>query len=173
MLFRLQSASVPKTGRSDAIEEAVEDVGGFVADRVNELMAALSLNKSLLAQLMRVSRPTICAWLAGKPPNGANEDRLEALLGVLGRGGVSGANPLNARFVRRRLRGVESIIGLLSAENIDDGKVTSAIRQARSLELEANQRRREREARLRLLGFEEPDWEQCRENLARNTPPFG
>ena len=153
--------------------DAVEDVGAFVADRVHELMAALSLNKSLLAQVMRVSRPTIYEWLAGKLPNEVNEDRLEALLGILRREGVSGVNPLNARFVRRHRRGGESIISLLSAEHIVEGKVIAAIRDARSLEHDANQRRRERETRLRRLGFAEPDREQRRENLAGGMPPFG
>lgn len=163
----------PQKRRSEAVEEATEDVGAFVADRVDELMAALSLSKSLLAQVMRVSRPTIYEWLAGKLPNEANEERLEALLGVLGREGVSGATPLNARFVRRQPRGAKSIIGLLSAEHIDEGKVVTAIRHARSLEHEANHRRSEREARLRQLGFAEPDQEQRRENLAGSTPPLG
>ena len=162
----------PQASPSEATEEAA-DVGAFVADRVDELMAALSLSKSLLAQIMRVSRPTIYEWLAGKLPNEANEERLETLLGVLGREGVSGANPLNARFVRRQPRGAKSIIGLLSAEHIDEGKVVTAIGRARSLEHESNQRRREREARLRQLGFAEPDREQRRENLAGSTPPFG
>ena len=172
MLYRLQSASGPQGGPPGCHEEAVEHVGGFVADRVDELMAALSLSKSLLAKVMRVSQPTIYGWLAGKPPNEANEGRLEALLAILGREGVSGANPLNARFVRRYPHST-TIISLLSADQIDEGKVAVAIRQARSLEHETNQRRREREARLRQLGFEEPDWEQRRENLARNTPLLG
>ena len=145
-------------------------MGAFVVDRVHELMAAFSLNRSLLAQVMRVSRPTIYEWLAGRLPN---EDRVEALLGILDREGVSGANPLNARFVRQHPRGGESIIGLLSGGNIVEVKVSAAIRHARLLEHDANQRRREREVRLRQLGFAEPDREQRRENLAGSTPPLG
>ena len=43
-----------------------------VAEQVQELLAALSLNKSQLAQILRVTRPTIYEWLRGNRPNAAN-----------------------------------------------------------------------------------------------------
>ena len=41
-----------------------------VAGQVRELRAALSVNKSELAKILRVSRPTVYAWLDGKKPYG-------------------------------------------------------------------------------------------------------
>ena len=141
-----------------------------VVDQIEELMAALSLNKSLLAQIMRVSRPTIYEWFAGKQPKADNEDRLEALLDILARGSVSAAKPLNARFVRRALvPGMTPLIELLCEHQVDDRVVLTAIHQAREFEADAARKRRAREDRLHALGFEDLSREQRQEGLARNV----
>ncbi|MCK5806273.1 MAG: hypothetical protein KAI66_25805, partial [Lentisphaeria bacterium] len=62
-----------------------------VVEQMQELLAALSLNKSQLAQILRVTRPTMYDWFQGKDPNVTNTDRLRSLLHVLARGSVSGA----------------------------------------------------------------------------------
>ena len=72
-----------------------------VVDQLKELRAALSLNKSQLARIMCVTRPTIYEWYEGKDPNAVNCERIRTLLRVLKRSAVSGAMPLNARFVRQ------------------------------------------------------------------------
>ena len=140
-----------------------------VVEELAELMAALALNKSMLANILRVSRPTIYEWLGGKEPKQANEDRLLNIVQILSRRGVTGANPLNARFVRRPLGGSQSLFDLLSDEPIDTALVNAAIDGARALTAEDRRRRSDREERLRDLGFEETGQERRRQTLARNV----
>ena len=54
-----------------------------VVDQLKELRAALSLNKSQLARIMCVTRPTIYEWYEGKDPNAVNCERIRTLLRVL------------------------------------------------------------------------------------------
>ena len=140
-----------------------------VVEQMQELQAALSLNKSQLARILRVSRPALYDWLRGKEPNTANANRVHTLLRCLAQSRVSSANPLNARFVRQPadLDG-PSLLDLLSEEQIDVYGVVAAIEQAQALGDAATRRRAAREERLRNLGFEDPGREQRREQLARN-----
>lgn len=141
-----------------------------VIEQMQELLAAISLNKSQLAQILRVTRPTMYDWFQGKEPNAANSERLHAMLRILARASVSAAAPLNARFVRQPIElNAPSIIHLLGAEEIDEDRVVRAIEQARALGDTASRRRTSREERLRALGFEEPTSEQRREQLAKNV----
>ena len=68
--------SVQRPPRTDARLSA----DGFellpVVDQLKELRAALSLNKSQLARIMRVTRPTIYEWYQGKDPNASNSARI-------------------------------------------------------------------------------------------------
>ena len=141
-----------------------------VVEQVQELQAALSLNKSQLARVLRVSRPALYDWLRGREPNAANTERLHTLLRCLTQARVSGVSPLNARFVRQPadLDG-PALLDLLGEERVDEDRVVNAIEQARALEDSANRRRTNREDRLRDLGFEDPGREQRREQLARNV----
>ena len=140
-----------------------------VPEQMQELQAALSLNKSQLIRVLRVSRPALNDWFRGKEPNPANAGRLHALLRCLARARVSGASPLNTRFVRRPadLDG-PALLELLSEERIEEDRVVGAIEQARALGDTANRKKADREERLRGLGFEDPGREQRREQLARN-----
>ena len=140
-----------------------------VPEQMQELQAALLLNESQLLRVLRVSRPALYDWFRGKESNPANADRLHALLRCLARARVSGASPLNARFLRRSadLDG-PALLELLSEEWIEENRVVDAIEQARALGDTANRKRADREERLRGLGFEEPAREQRREQLARN-----
>lgn len=140
-----------------------------VIEQMRELLAALSLNKSQLAKILRVTRPTMYDWFQGKEPNTANAGRLQALLRTLARASVSGASPLNARFVRQPMDlDAPSLIDLLCEDALDEERVVRAIAQARTLGDSASQRRTAREDRLRALGFEDPSSEQRKEQLARN-----
>lgn len=140
-----------------------------VAEQMDELLAALSLNKSQLAQVLRVTRPTMYDWFQGKEPNVANTERLHALLRILARASVSGATPLNARFVRQPMElTAPSIVDLLAAEQLEEDRIVRVIEQARALGDTAFRRITAREERLRALGFEEPTSEQRREQLAKN-----
>ena len=140
-----------------------------VVEQIHELQAALSLNKSQLARILRVSRPALYDWLRGREPNAANAERLHILLRCLTQAEVSGACPLNTRFVRQPADlGGPALLDLLSEERIDEDCVVNAIEEAQALGDAATQRRVAREERLRNLGFEDPGREQRREQLARN-----
>ena len=141
-----------------------------VVEQMQELQAALSLNKSQLARILRVSRPALYEWFRGKEPNPANTERLHTLLRCLVRARASGTSPLNARFVRQpaELDG-PTLLELLSEERIDEDLVVNAIEEAQALGDAATRRRSAREERLRDLGFEDPGSEQRREQLARNV----
>lgn len=140
-----------------------------VAQKVRDLANALSLNKSQLAQILRVTRPTVYSWLQGTEPGPANIERLHGLLTVLGGASVSGTAPLSARFVRHR-PGIKelSILELLSQEALAPDRIVDALKKARELETEAASRRSEREERLRSRGFEELNAARRREQLATN-----
>ena len=140
-----------------------------VVEQMQELQAALSLNKSQLARILRVSRPALYDWLRGREPNTANTERAHTFLRCLARTRASSASPLNARFVRQRtdLDGTV-LLDLLCEERIDEQRVVTAIEQTWALGDAAIRRRATREERLRNLGFEDPGREQRREQLATN-----
>ncbi len=141
-----------------------------VADQVRELQTVLSLNKSELAHILRVSRPTVYDWLDDGQPNADNVSRIEMLLRLLRESRVSPANPLFPRFVRSPLEpGGRPLLEALSQETIDEANLRSAIRKAKAVGDAIDSRREEREARLRAAGFEEPDAEQRQANLATNV----
>ena len=141
-----------------------------IADKVRNLAAALSVNKSELAVILRVRRPTIYSWLEGGEPDAANAERLNLLLRALSRASVSGTSPLNARFVRQRAEdGGPSLLELLNEEEPAFGSMVEALKTVRRLGDLADQEQAALEARLQARGFEEIDAERRREQLARNT----
>lgn len=141
-----------------------------VDDQLKEIGASLSVNKSQLARILRVTRPTLYEWYQGKEPNATNSERIRKLLRLLERAAVYGANPLNARFVRRPI-GVDepSILDLLDRDPLDEKRVVHALERARALGVAASRSRVAREDWLRSLGFEDPGSEQRREQLALNV----
>ena len=141
-----------------------------VADQVRELQTALSVNKSELARILRVSRPTVYDWLDDGQPNAGNVARIRTLLRLLWESRVTPANPLFPRFVRSALEpGDRPLLDVLAEETIDEAAVRSVVGRVRALGDAIHSRREEREARLRAAGFEEPDAEQRKANLAKNV----
>ena len=140
-----------------------------VARQVRELRAALSLNKSELARILRVTRPTVYDWLDGGEPNPDNVARIGQLLRLVSQARVSSRNPLFPRFVRSPLDpGGQALLDLLGEETIAESAVKDAMHRAKGLGDAIDTRRRQREARLREAGFEEPDDDQRTRNLATN-----
>ncbi len=137
------------------------------AEQALEVLAALSLNKTLLAEVLGVSRPTLYEWLEGKEPNVANARRLTTLVQLLANAGVTAADALSPRFVREAPNdGEPPLLELLKAAALDEARVSKVLREAKALEDGAENDRLEREDRLRALGFEEPTAEQRKANLA-------
>jgi len=141
-----------------------------VADQVRQLQTALSVNKSELARILRVSRPTVYDWLDDGQPNAENVSRIGTLLRLLRESRVSSASPLFPRLVRSSLEsGGRPLLEALGEETIDEANLRSAIRWAKALGDAIDSRCEEREARLCASGFEEPDAEQRKANLATNV----
>lgn len=140
------------------------------ADQVTEALSALAVNKSQLAEILQVSRPTLYDWSEGKEPNNANAARLTALLRILEQGGASSRSPLFRRFVIHALtENGMALIDALRSEAWDERRVSALVCAAKALGDEAESRRISKEDKLRALGFEEPSDEQRREQLARNV----
>lgn len=141
-----------------------------IARQVREVQAALSINKSELARILGVSRPTVYDWLDDGEPNADNRSRIRTLLRMLSDSQVSSNDPLFPRFVRSRLEpGDQIVLDLLSEETIDEATAKNLIRRAKELGDAMDAERQQREARLREAGFEEQDAEQRRANLAGNV----
>lgn len=141
-----------------------------VADQLKELRAALSLSKSQLARILQVTHPTLSEWFDGKEPIPATCARVRALLRVLARGSVSGAKPLNARFVRQPIGLNEpSLLDLLCQDRLDRERLAGALKRVRDLGDAASHMRKNREDRLQALGFEKLSRSRRKELLARNV----
>ena len=83
---------------------------------------------------------------------------------------VSSRNRRFPRFVRSPLNaGSQAPLDLLGEETFVEPAVRDAIHRAKRLGEAEDTRRRQREARLRTVGFEEPDDETGTRNLATNV----
>jgi len=140
------------------------------ADQAREVMAGLNLNKTQLAEVLGVSRPTLYDWLDGKEPNAANAQRLTALVRILSSAGVTAADSISPRLMREALNdGEPSLLELLKADTLDEARIAKLLAEAKALQDAAEGARVAREDRLRALGFEEPTPEQRKANLALNV----
>jgi predicted transcriptional regulator len=138
-------------------------------EQIEEILAALAVNKSQLASLMRVSRPTLYDWLRGQEPATANAERLDLFSELLSKADVCSTAPLNARFVKRPVEpnGL-TLLEVLSAETIDRKKAEAFLRAAKAFTHEATKCRTTREERLRGLGYDEPTDEERSHRLNQN-----
>lgn len=101
---------------------------------MRELQATLSVNKSELARILQVSRPTVYDWLDGGQPKADNVSRIRTLLQLLIESWVSTSDPLFPRFVRSPVEpGCQPLFDLLCEEPIDEAAVKKAIRKAKVL----------------------------------------
>ena len=163
-------ASQPRMTQRPSSSTYRQTLAMSVPDQMREVLAALALNKSQLAEVLGVTRPTLYDWFDGKEPNPGNAERLASLLGLLARSGITSTTPLNAKFVRKPLdEKIPSLLDELTAENLNENRIEQLLREARALGEKVEARRRSREDRLRELGYEEPSDEQRREQLARNV----
>ena len=152
-LFGQHPATVPSTAR-----------------QVRELQAALSVNKSELARILRVSRPTVYDWLDDGVPNAENVARIQQILRLLQGARVSSANPLFPRLVRfPHHPGTPALLDMLREETLNEPAILEALRRAKATGDAIDRERDQREARLRAAGFEEADDDERKANLASNV----
>ena len=140
-----------------------------VTEQSRDLATALSLNKSQLARILKVTRATVDSWRRGGEPSATTVTRLRRLVSLLSLSSVSGTAPLNARFVRHPSKpGQASLIELLSEQDLAPDAIAQELSEARALGETATQRIKGREERLWRRGFKEPDEATRRERLALN-----
>lgn len=140
-----------------------------VIDQACEILAALSLNKSQLAEILKISRPTLYSWFEGTEPNPENSDRLLTILRLMAKVDIYGASSLNARFVRNPLStsGV-SLLDSLKAEDWNEEELFQGFKTAKELTQKAAAEKVARQERSRKLGYPERSIEDRMETLNRN-----
>ena len=164
-------SSSPRVHRFVGIFRQIHHVSALSVPRqLREVQAALSVNKSELARILRVSRRTVYDWLDGTAPNAENTARIRLVGDLISEASVSVADPLFPRFVRFPVaHGHPALLDLLCEDPITETAVGEALGKARALGNAIDRERREREARLRVAGFETVDDESRDRNLASNV----
>lgn len=137
-----------------------------------EVSAALSLNKTQLAEVLDVSRPTVYQWMDERRvavDDRTDTSRLITLLKLMAQAGISGTEALNARFTKVPLRiHGQSLLAMLFEQVWDEASVLAGLAQARDLTRNARQVHLDREARLQAEGFVPPSASEREANLERN-----
>lgn len=151
------------------VKERSSQPPGF-AQSAREVRAALSLNRTQLALVLAVACPTLDVWLDGQAaPSPAAAERLEGILQLLTRNQMTGSAPLNARFVRRSAEPDEaSLLDALCADTLDEERIGTLLRRARTRTRQDATAREARERDLRAKGYEQLSLEERRERLALN-----
>ncbi len=135
----------------------------------SSLLDALSVNKSQLADILGITRPTLYEWLAGKEPSPDKAARIEAIARVLATAGARAGRPLNAAFVRRALPDESaSLLDVLRADVIDEARAVGLVRAVVALDAAQAKEREDKERSLRSRGFEPVDASRSRDILADN-----
>jgi len=165
---------IKKTEETKRIEEKTaisyeQALTMSIADQAREVSAALSINKTQLAEILGVSRPTLYSWLDGSNPKPGNSDRLLTILRIMSKSHVDSHHPLNARFVRNPLsEDSKPLIELLKTDSCKEEEITSVFEAAKALSDKVAKQAEAREERWRKLGYEEPSFEERKATLNRN-----
>ena len=140
---RVSDDQAPVDGGSPEAPLEFRDVPKLtMVEQIQKLQAALSLNRSQLARVLRVSHPAPHGWRHGREPDAANAERARILVRCLTQARVTAASPLNARFVRQPADIAGSaLLDILGEERIDEDRVVAAIQQAQALGDAAARRR--------------------------------
>jgi len=136
-----------------------------------EVSAALSLNKTQLAEVLDVSRPTIYQWM-DEQRSAAEErtdlSRLTTLLRLMAQASISSTEPLNARFTKAPLEiHGKGLLAQLFEKSWDETRVLAGLIQVRGITRAAQRERAERESRLATQGFATASAEEREANLDR------
>ena len=136
---------------------------------IQQLKTALSVNISEFARILRVSVPTVYHWLDGGEPYLDNSIRIQFLLRLQSEWRVSPKAPLMPQFVRMpKEPGRPTLIELLSEETLNEAAIQVELLRVKAKSDVISTRAEERRRRLRKAGYEIPDAEQQKTNLALN-----
>ena len=141
-----------------------------VPEQLRELTFALSLNKSQLAKILKVSRPTLYDWFKNAvEPNSGNMARIESVLKLVSQAEITSSEPLNARFVRRPVNNNgSSILQELTEKSLNATLLIKLLQEAKEQSNKARLNRINREKKFRDLGYDELSDEQKKQQLATN-----
>ena len=104
------------------------------SEQVALLSGALSFNRSQIAEVLQVSRPTLYAWIAGAEPSPQKTRRMLTLLGLISRAGLGADRPLLPRLVRHPLSDHgPSLLELLKQDAPPEGACLRTLVQAREM----------------------------------------
>lgn len=141
-----------------------------VSEQLAEIISAFAINKTQLANILCISRPTLYDWFKGKDPNDANACRLNKLREIMALAGLSASTPLNARFVRNPINsGAPSLLELLVAKELDQHAILETLQIAISQTKLAVEAQINRDRRRQTLGFREMTNDERKETLAFNV----
>ncbi|MEW6338950.1 MAG: hypothetical protein AB1625_16300 [Acidobacteriota bacterium] len=99
-------------------------------ERISFIRSMLSLQVKELAEVLLVERPSIYAWMAGTAqPQPRNRHRIEVIWSVAERWRRMSRLPLGSLRKASDERG-QSVVGLLTADEIDTAKVMELLRAA-------------------------------------------
>lgn len=155
------------TGLEDTRKIADYTYERALRERILEIQYRLGLNKSQLADIFRVSRPTLYEWLDGGLPQLDNQRRIESVEELL-LALPTGAR-LNARFVRKSRKEGKSLLDLLGEEKIDETRVRDVFEQVVAEDDAQRSADQSREALRRQQGFDDVPSEQQNTNLKTNV----
>lgn len=142
-------------------------------EKIAFVQEQFSLNLSMAAAVLRVSRPTLYAWLRGEAePHAGNLARIDHLYSLAQSWRRLSTVPLG-RFGRRTLSAGTSVFGLLANAKLDDAKLSAAfvgVAQMLAREQAAAWGGESITARARKqYGFPEPTAEERARTLSDNT----
>jgi len=139
------------------------------SEQANEVQVALSLNKSQLAEILLVSRPTVYSWFDGTTPQQENSDRLLKLLKLMFSAGINSTCLLNRRFVKQPVtdEGL-SLIEILKEDDWNEAAVLKALSKAKELTSQLARQKKEKEIILKSLGYKELSADEKKDRLDTN-----
>jgi hypothetical protein len=124
--------------------EAKADVveGLSAAEQVRAVLGFYGISKSDLARVLRVTRPTLYAWLDGvSEPLDENQERLSVIADIAERLGEDWKGPLFHGYVERTVKGYsKSLLELLSDDTSTPESLLALSRHLKDMTIARNER---------------------------------
>jgi len=104
------------------------------SEQLELIQKSLGFNRSQIAEVLQISRPTLYAWIEGAEPNSRKRDRLLFLLRLISRAGITPKSPLHPRFLRHPLRDQGlSLLEMLKRSSFPEEAFLQSLIQAREM----------------------------------------